>query len=50
MRAERVLIWTYSIHGHEVNSNTWIDQSIKKKGDEAPKINPPRVKNSDLDS
>ena len=50
MRADRVLIWTYSIQGHKVTRNTQIDQILNPKGREAPTLTPPQVKNSNLDS
>ena len=35
--------------GREVTSNTQIDQSVNQKGDEAPTLTPPWVKNIILD-
>ena len=49
MRADRVLSWTQGSQGPEVTRNTRIYQSVKQKGDEAPTISPPRVKDSNLD-
>ena len=40
MREERVLPRTQGIQGHEGNSNTRIDESVKKKGDEESMLEP----------
>ena len=41
---------TKGFQGHEVTSNTWIDQSVNHKGDESPTLTPPRLKDINLGS
>ena len=50
MCADIVRTRNYGSQGHEVTSNTRIDQSINQAGNEAPTRIPPRVKNSNLGS
>ena len=46
MRAYRFRPRTWGTQVQKVTSNTWIDQSVNQKGNEAPKLNPPRLKDS----
>ena len=48
VRAERVRPRTSGSQGHKVTGNTRIDQSVNQRGNEAPTLTPPRVKDSNL--
>ena len=48
MCAYRVIPSTWGIQVHEVTSNTWIDQSVNQKRNEAPTIIPPWSKDINL--
>ena len=44
MGADRVIPMTYGSQGHEITSNTRIDQSVNHKGNEVPTPIPPQFK------
>ena len=50
VRADRVRLRTWGSQGHEFTSNTWIDQSLNQKGNEAPTRIPPQAKDGNLGS